>query len=47
MASIICLSCGNSVNAYQIGVMTVQVAVHLLNSGGACPGSGAQRSLSR
>lgn len=45
MASIVCNSCGNFVNTYQVGVMTVQVAMHFLNTGGACPGSGDQRSL--
>jgi hypothetical protein len=47
MANIICSYCGNSVNTYQVGVMTVQVAMHQLNNGGPCPGSGQQRSLAR
>jgi len=47
VATIICTVCGNSVNSHTIGTMTVQVAVHMLNTGGACPGSGAERSLAR
>jgi hypothetical protein len=42
--TLICLVCGNTVKAHRSGVMGAVIAVHFLNTGAACPGSGAVRS---
>ena len=38
----LCSFCHNYVNAYRVGVVTVQIANHTIG-GGLCPGSGIVR----
>jgi hypothetical protein len=45
--TIVCNYCGNVVEAWRIGVVTVQTRQHYLNNGSACPGSNEQRSQAR
>lgn len=42
-----CRVCFQQVNAWRVGVMTVQIQHHYRNDGGLCPGSGEIRSEAR
>ena len=47
MSTIVCNTCGNVVQTWQTGVVTVQVRQHYRNDGSTCPGSNEQRTQVR
>lgn len=47
MSTIVCSVCGNVVQTWSVGVMTVQVKQHYRNDGSTCPGSAEKRTTVR